>query len=85
MSDFRIVLAFAALSATGSIAGGVVAEVFDVSDRALRIPGPVQRRRRDWHRQRDQSESWSALGRRAGHLAVFSHMFGSTARRSSSF
>ncbi len=37
MSDFLIVLAFAALPAAGNIAGGLAAEVFEVSDRVLSL------------------------------------------------
>lgn len=37
MTEFLIVLAFATLPAAGNIAGGLIAEVFDVSDRALSL------------------------------------------------
>ncbi len=37
MSDFLLVLGFAALPAAGNIAGGLIAEIFDVSDRALSL------------------------------------------------
>lgn len=37
MSDFLIVLAFAALPAAGNIAGGLAAELFEISDRVLSL------------------------------------------------
>lgn len=37
MTDILIVLGFAALPTAGNIAGGLIAEVFDVSDRALSL------------------------------------------------
>jgi hypothetical protein len=45
VSDFLIVLAFAALPAADNFAGGLAAEIFNVSDRAT--PSPAGGRSRE--------------------------------------